>query len=53
MSGRGGKKRVVGSKYFPFCSERCKLTDLGAWLDAEYAISGKTEDAEADETDGS
>jgi endogenous inhibitor of DNA gyrase (YacG/DUF329 family) len=24
--------------YFPFCSQRCKLTDLGAWLDAGYKI---------------
>lgn len=25
-------------KYFPFCSERCKLIDIGAWLDGEYTI---------------
>ena len=24
--------------YFPFCSELCKLIDLGAWLDARYRI---------------
>lgn len=24
--------------YFPFCSERCKLIDLGAWLDEKYRI---------------
>lgn len=23
---------------FPFCSDRCKLIDLGAWLDADYRI---------------
>ena len=23
---------------FPFCSKRCKLTDLGAWLDSKYRI---------------
>lgn len=23
---------------FPFCSERCKLIDLGRWLNGEYAI---------------
>ena len=23
---------------FPFCSERCKLVDLGAWLDETYRI---------------
>ena len=25
-------------KYFPFCSERCKLIDLGRWLDGKYQI---------------
>jgi endogenous inhibitor of DNA gyrase (YacG/DUF329 family) len=24
---------------FPFCSQRCKLIDLGKWLDEEYKIS--------------
>ena len=23
---------------FPFCSERCKLIDLGKWLDEEHRI---------------
>ena len=23
---------------FPFCSERCKLIDLGRWLDGNYQI---------------
>lgn len=23
---------------FPFCSDRCKLIDLGSWLDEEYRI---------------
>ncbi len=25
--------------WFPFCSERCKLVDLGRWLGEEYRIS--------------
>jgi endogenous inhibitor of DNA gyrase (YacG/DUF329 family) len=24
--------------YDPFCSERCKLIDLGRWLDGKYQI---------------
>jgi endogenous inhibitor of DNA gyrase (YacG/DUF329 family) len=24
--------------YFPFCSERCKLIDLGRWLDGKYQV---------------
>ncbi len=28
----------------PFCSERCKLVDLGAWLAEERAIPGREVD---------
>jgi len=28
----------------PFCSERCKLIDLGAWASEEYRIEGKLDD---------
>jgi endogenous inhibitor of DNA gyrase (YacG/DUF329 family) len=24
--------------HFPFCSDRCKLIDLGRWLDGRYQI---------------
>ncbi len=33
----------------PFCSERCRLLDLGAWLSARHAIPG--EDVLADRAD--
>jgi uncharacterized protein len=26
------------SPFFPFCSDRCKLIDLGRWLDGKYQI---------------
>jgi hypothetical protein len=26
--------------YRPFCSERCRLIDLGAWLGEQHAIAG-------------
>jgi endogenous inhibitor of DNA gyrase (YacG/DUF329 family) len=25
---------------FPFCSDRCRLIDLGRWIDGVYAIPG-------------
>ncbi len=25
---------------FPFCSDRCKLVDLGRWIDGVHAIPG-------------
>lgn len=27
-----------GNPYKPFCSERCKLIDLGAWANEDYKI---------------
>lgn len=31
---------------YPFCSERCKLIDLGRWLDGKYQIPVKEHEAE-------
>jgi hypothetical protein len=31
---------------FPFCSERCRLIDLGKWLDGEYRIPCEMTDEE-------
>ncbi|QPJ64707.1 MAG: DNA gyrase inhibitor YacG [Candidatus Nitrohelix vancouverensis] len=42
------------SAFFPFCSERCKLIDLGKWIDGDYRIAGGTAtdwDVEAGEKD--
>jgi endogenous inhibitor of DNA gyrase (YacG/DUF329 family) len=33
--------------FFPFCSERCKLIDLGRWLDGKYQIPAVDTDATA------
>ena len=27
---------------FPFCTDRCKLVDLGRWIDGAYAIPDKS-----------
>jgi len=34
------------SEAFPFCSSRCRLVDLGRWLDEEYRIPAVDDDAE-------
>ncbi len=34
------------NRFRPFCSERCKLIDLGAWASEEYKIPGKKEEEE-------
>lgn len=53
-------KKVVGvsperqseeAKFFPFCSQRCKFVDLGAWLDDEYKIVSKSSDSSPDASD--
>ena len=42
-----GKSEEV--KYFPFCSRRCRLVDLGAWLDGTYRIEADMISQELDE----
>jgi endogenous inhibitor of DNA gyrase (YacG/DUF329 family) len=37
--------------YFPFCSERCKLVDLGRWLDGRYQIPVADDDVDESEID--
>jgi uncharacterized protein len=32
------------SRWRPFCSERCKMIDLGAWASESYRISGTESD---------
>ena len=32
---------------FPFCSERCRLIDLGKWASGGYVISSPVDDTEA------
>lgn len=29
----------------PFCSERCKMIDLGHWLAGRYKVPGREDDA--------
>ncbi|MGH7828818.1 MAG: DNA gyrase inhibitor YacG [Candidatus Binatia bacterium] len=35
-----------GNPHRPFCSERCRLIDLGAWAEGKYRIPGKKLDKE-------
>ncbi len=37
---------------FPFCSERCKLIDLGKWLGGDYAIPQQPEEDEGAKVPG-
>lgn len=31
-------EKLAAAPYFPFCSERCKLLDLGQWFGEEHRI---------------
>ncbi len=41
-----------GNPCRPFCSERCKLLDLGAWAAEEYRVEGE-EARDEERNDGS
>jgi len=40
---------VSASTYRPFCSERCKMMDLGAWASESYRIPASEEAPPGDE----
>ena len=42
----GGKKTA-----YPFCSERCRVIDLGRWLDEKYQIPVTEKDEDESESD--
>jgi endogenous inhibitor of DNA gyrase (YacG/DUF329 family) len=41
------------SPYRPFCSDRCRLIDLGAWLGEQHRIPDESVDARDGTTPGS
>lgn len=45
------RKEVIwqDNPHRPFCSERCRLVDLGQWADESYRIAGKSQDALSEE----
>ncbi|MBA3453582.1 MAG: DNA gyrase inhibitor YacG [Deltaproteobacteria bacterium] len=36
-----------GNKFWPMCSERCHLVDLGKWLGEEYRVPAEPAESEA------
>ncbi|HWE30039.1 MAG TPA: DNA gyrase inhibitor YacG [Polyangia bacterium] len=44
------KQPVAGdAKSFPFCSERCRLVDLGNWLDGRYRVASQNDERKPDD----
>jgi len=46
------KKDVApGDPDFPFCSERCRIIDLGNWASEKYVIPGAPKPSAPDENE--
>ncbi|CAN5794198.1 DNA gyrase inhibitor YacG [soil metagenome] len=37
----GKLTELKDNPFRPFCSERCKMVDLGSWVTEEYRVPGK------------
>ena len=47
----GRETEYKGNEFRPFCSERCKLLDFGAWADGEYNLPSETTEMSDEEID--
>jgi uncharacterized protein len=47
----GRPTEFTGNEFRPFCSERCKLLDFGAWADEEYSLPSETSSMTDEELD--
>ncbi len=47
----GKPAKWEGNKWRPFCSERCKALDLGAWASEDYKVAGEESIDENDTKD--
>lgn len=43
------KPVALDDPHMPFCSERCKMIDLGNWAAEKYIISESIEDSRTDD----
>lgn len=41
---------VAENRYRPFCSERCKMVDLGAWANEEYRVAAVEQEDEVEDS---
>ena len=49
-----GRRTEFGPRnpWRPFCSERCKTGDLGAWASNAYVVAGESREDLASDADG-
>jgi endogenous inhibitor of DNA gyrase (YacG/DUF329 family) len=46
-----GETVEQANKSFPFCSPRCRMADLGKWMNEDYKISREMKETDLDELD--
>ena len=46
--GRALEDAAVAAPTRPFCSERCRMADLGGWLDGAYRIASPLREEDLD-----
>jgi uncharacterized protein len=46
------RRKPIDPVWRPFCSERCKLADLGRWLREEYRVPAPDAGPPDDDDDG-
>lgn len=47
----GKETEYQGNEFRPFCSERCKLIDFGAWADEEFRLPTETTELSEEDVD--
>jgi uncharacterized protein len=47
----GKETEFTGNEFRPFCSERCKLLDFGAWADEEFRLPAETSELADEDVD--
>lgn len=47
----GRETEYSGNEFRPFCSERCKLLDFGAWAEEQYKIPIESESLSDEDVD--
>ncbi|MBW2148585.1 MAG: DNA gyrase inhibitor YacG [Deltaproteobacteria bacterium] len=45
----GKETKPEGNPFRPFCSRRCKLIDLGKWVEGEYVIPSQDDETETED----
>ena len=43
------RKRPAAAPWVPFCSERCRMADLGRWFAGDYRVAGTEIPPDADD----